>query len=257
MLQRFRAFLELEFRFVASNKDSDAYKAELLDNLMARADDMAKSGEQDEDKIYNTCIEQLGDFRETLATYKKTINPKYQANRALNVLIVSLIYSLLVVGAYLATSFTKAMPWSTSWIILTSGFLGGLVICSVHAFVVLVAKKKYVPARFFIHTAIVLSTVITYLCYSVLTANVWGSSWLIFLIMIILSTGVECIYDFLTDSKLATLSIMVFIPVSFSIVYVMLGLSKMLPWHPYWFIPSIAVAFDIILSLVLLKKKLK
>ncbi len=257
MLQRFRAFLELEFRFIASGKEADAYKAELLDSLIARADDLAKSGEKDEDKIYNACIEKLGEFRETLATFKKTINPKYQANRALNVLIICLIFSIVVVGTYLAISFTKVMGWNTSWIILTSGFLGGIVICCVYAFVVFVAKKKFNLARPFIHVAIILSTVITYLCYSVLTPDVWGSSWLIFLIMVILSTGVECIFDFLTDSKLASFSLMVFLPASFSIVYVMMGISKMLPWHPYWFIPAIAIAFDIVLGLVLIKKKLK
>lgn len=257
MLQRFRAFLELEFRFVANSKESDAYKAELLDNLLARADDMVKAGEKDEDKIYDSCIKQLGEFRETLSGYKKTVNPKYQAKKALNMLIYGLIFSLVVVGTFLALSFTAVLPWSKSWIILTSGFIGGAVILSVYAFVVLISKKKYNLARPFIHIAIVLSTVIAYLCYSVITANVWGTSWLMFLIMIIMSTGIECIFDFLTESKLANFSLMVFIPVSFSIVYVMLGLSKMLTWHPYWFIPVIALAFDIVFGLVLLKKKLK
>lgn len=257
MLQRFRAFLEIEFRFIANSKEADAYKAELLDNLMARADDMVKAGEKDEDKIYKSCIEQLGDFRETLENFKKTVNPKYQAKRAVNVLIYCLLFSVAVVGAYLAVSFTKAMPWSNSWLILVGGFLGGIVVMSVYACVVLVMKKKYALGRPLIHVAIVLSTVVAYLCYSILTPNVWKTSWLLFLIMAILSTGIECIYDFLTESKLANLSLMVFLPVSFSVVYVMLSLSKMLTWHPYWFLPAIAVVFDIVYSLILIKRKLK
>lgn len=257
MLQRFRAFLELEFRFITNTKESDAYKAELLDNLMARADDMVKSGEKDEDKIYDSCINQLGEFRETLSNFQKTINPKYQAKRALKILIYALLFSIVLVGTFLAISFTKVMPWNQSWLILAGGFIGGAVALSVYAFVVLIAKKKYNLARPFIHIAIVLSTVIAYLCYSVLTPDVWGTSWLMFLIMTIMSTGIECIYDFLTESKLANISLMIFLPTSFSIVYVMLSLSKMLSWHPYWFIPAIAVAFDIVLGLVLLKKRLK
>ncbi len=257
MLQRFRAFLEIEFRFIASSKEADAYKAELLDNLMARADDMVKNGEKDEDKIYKSCIEQLGDFRETLQNFKKTINPKFQAKRAINCLIYSLIFAVLVVGAYLAVSFTKAMPWSNSWLILVCGFLGGIVVVSVYACVVLVMKKKFALGRPFLHVAIVLSVVVAYLCYSVLTPNVWKTSWLLFLIMAILSTGIECIYDFLTESKLANLSLMVFMPVAFSVVYVMLCLSKMLTWHPYWFIPAIALVFDVVYALILVKRKLK
>ena len=51
MLQRFRAFLELEFRELQPTKESEDYKAELLGVLMDCADEMKKNGETDEDKI--------------------------------------------------------------------------------------------------------------------------------------------------------------------------------------------------------------
>lgn len=256
MLERFRAFLELAFRELAPTKESEDYKAELLGILMDRAEEMKKNGEADENVIYKTCIEKLGDFKENFVNFKKAAPAKTVVKKAFNGLLWGGIYMLVLVAIYLIVSFT-AGPWSKTWLILVCGPLAALVGLFVYAAVIAGKRRRYGAMRSEIAVAITLSTVITYLCFSVLNpVSVWHVSWLLFLFLPILLTGVDLLINIITGSKLLNVSIMIFIMIGSTLLYIILGVTGFAAWHPCWLIPVVAFIIDIIIGVLSVRFKL-
>ncbi len=261
MLQRFRAFLELAFRELVPTKESEDYKAELLGILMDRADEMKKSGVNDEDEIYKHCIDQLGDFKENFVNFKKAapITPekvKRAVKKTAQCALWSGLYMLVIVAIFLIVSFT-AGPWSKTWLIPVCGALVGLVAVFVYACVVAVKEKRYLRLRFNAALAIILSLIVTYLCYSVLSpVKVWHISWLLFLFIPIIVSGIDLVIAIITESKHVMAGLAVFIMITSTLLYVILGVTGFAPWHPTWLLPMCAAIVDVIMLVLTARFKL-
>lgn len=256
MIERFRAFLELAFRELVPTKESEEYKAELLGILMDRADEMKKDGESDEDVIYRQCIYKLGDFKENFDNFKRVSPMKTVVRKTINYALWGGIYMLVLVAIYLIVSFT-AGPWSKTWLIPVCGALIGIVALLVYNSVLNGKNKRYVGLRMNVALAIILSILITYLCFSVLNPiSVWHISWLLFLFMPIIVSGVDLIISILIESKLIMISLSVFIMLTGTLLYVILGVTGFAAWHPCWLMPVIAFIVDIILLILTARFKL-
>lgn len=254
MLQRFRAFLELEFRELQPTKESEDYKAELLGVLMDCADEMKKNGETDEDKIYNESIARLGDFKANFSDFKTVPAVKKHLRSSLNFLLWAVVYVLIFTAAFLIVGFTAA-PWSKAWLILVCGVLAGIMGVSIYLAVVSSRKKRFIVTRIFSAVTSVLGVLIIYLCFSVLYPNAWSVSWLLFLFLPIILPGVDLILAIATESKTLILDLLVFIITAATMIYVIFGVTAFLPWHPYWFIPVVAFVADVVIAAVAVKMK--
>ena len=254
MYQRFRAYLEIAFRGLSPTQESEEYKAELLGTLMDRAEAMKNDGETDEDVIYESCIDQLGDFKANFANFKSLPNVKEVVKRTLSIAGIAAIYMLLLVAIFLTVSFTVG-PWSKTWLILVCGALVG-IIAGLIILCILSAQRKYIATmRFLIAVVLTLGIVVTYLMYSVLSANVWGISWLLFLFLPIILSGVDLVVCLVMNVRKLTLPVIVFIMITSALLYVILGVTHNMPWHPGWLMPTIGAIVDLIL--IILSAKLK
>lgn len=249
--------MELSFRELTHTKESEDYKAELLGTLMDRADAYKKEGVTDEDLIYDQCIEQLGDFKANFANFKTTPDVKKVIKRTFHGLLWGAAYMLVVVAAFLIVSFTvKPAPWAKSWLIPVCGALVGVMGLMIYMSVVASRRKHYLAMRFMIAVIMTLSVVVTYLCFSVLTPNAWSVSWLLFLFLPILITGADLVCCLAVDSKFTLVGLLIFVLAAASMVYVILGITQFIPWHPYWLIPAVAVVVDVIVAALGVKFKL-
>lgn len=254
MIQRFRAFLELSFREIAPTKESEDYKTELLGILMDRSDEMTKNGVTDQEEIYKTCIEQLGDFKANFVNFKSTPDVKKVVKKGLIGVGIGLAYMLVIVTVFLAISFTVA-PWSKTWLIPVCGALIGVLALMVYSSVIASRRKHYLATRFMVAVIMTLSILITYLCFSVLTPNAWSVSWLLFLFLPILIPGADLICCIAMESKTTLISLIVFIITAATMVYVILGITEFIAWHPFWLIPVVAFVIDVIIAIVGIKFK--
>lgn len=251
MLQRFRSFLELQFRDIVPNRESEEYKEELLSSLIDRANAMKEEGETDEDVIYHTCIEKLGDFKENFNSFKKVPKIKKAARLTLNILAIAAVYTLIVLAAFLIVSFTVG-PWSKTWLIIVCGALLGIAALFIYLCVIARLTKHFGAMRFLVALILTLSVLITFLIFSVLE-NAWSISWLLFLFLPILLTGADLICTISVESKRAIASLVTFIMVACTLVYVILGITGYLAWHPCWLIPVVAAIVDVIIIIVAIR----
>ena len=89
----------------------------------------------------------------------------------------------------------------------------------------------------------------------------WEKTWLIIVVgvlgAVIVGLAAGCLAAFAKKKKFAIFTLLVAIPAITSLVYVILGLTEILPWHPGWLtvVASVFVDFVVILIRVISSSK--
>lgn len=245
MKERFKKYLEREFRRIAPTADAMEYREEVLCNLMDKAQELKIKGITDDDMIYEMCIDDLGDFYLTLQDFEdKRTALKKQAKKAANSLIFAVTATLFVVLAYLIISFLTH-AWAKTWLIFIVGCFIFIVSLSVIRIPKLKARKaKSILLKLYITADIIMLTVTVYLCLLMLTPL--NLTWLAFLVMPIAITLGLVIVSAATESKLIYLDSSLFIMTATSLTYVILGILNVVKWGWGWLLP-VAGAFIVFL----------
>ena len=244
MIERFRRFLEREFRAIKPTQAAMEHREEMLTALLEKEQDLRIKGMEDDDLIYDMCIDSLGDVRTQLIEFEKHTQTVKKAKR--NVLlgvIIAVVAVLVLVAAYLITSFAVPGSWGKTCLILVGGIFAGVVGLFTLLTVMLFKKKKFLLGRLLIAASLVLISVFVFLILQILVGL--NKSWITFLVMVVLILGVDAIVSDITGSKLKYLGYAVFIEVFAVMLYVILGLTLVL-WHPYWILCIAGVIVDII-----------
>ena len=241
MTERFKKYLEEQFRAIPPTKGAMDYRKETLVYLEEYAQDAKIKGMTDEDAVYHLAIDSLGDFQATLAKFNEELTTRSKRN-AIKLTSTSLVIVAIiaVIGVYLLLSFLHVIPWSLSWLILV-GSLFGAIICALVAVGVQVAKRKsYTIPRVGLAVSIIL--VATFIFLNLLLVAHVQYHYFTFLAMVIAILLLDTSIAFLTKSKLAFIESLFAIVVTASLVYVMLGIAHVMPWHPGWLLPALAGA---------------
>ena len=122
MKERFKRYLEQQFRAIRPTLAAAEYREKMLKQLMDRAQELRIKGMDDEDLIYDMCIDELGDFGATLAAFDEQEHKVANAKR--NALLgavcgVGAVLALVVI--YLIVSFLVPNSWGLTWLILEGG----------------------------------------------------------------------------------------------------------------------------------------
>lgn len=244
MTERFKRYLEAAFRKIKPTKAAMEYRKETLMKLEELAQDYRIKGMTDDEAIYKLCIDSLGDFDKKLADFDRALVEVPKKNTLKRNIATAVVASVAVVVAlYLILSITGVVSWGLSWLI----FLGAvtLAVIAVDAVLMLKAVKsdKFLVARLFNIGAVVMVFVFLYLVIE-LTAHP-RYCWMTFLAMVIFAMLVDIVIGFITKSKLTIPESFVWLILTSVLLYVMLGVANVMPWHPGWLLPaltSIAVA---------------
>lgn len=244
MTERFKRYLEAAFRKIKPTKAAMEYRKETLMKLEELAQDYRIKGMTDDEAIYKLCIDSLDDFDKKLADFDRALVEVPKKNTLKRNIATAVVASVAVVVAlYLILSITGVVSWGLSWLI----FLGAvtLAVIAVDAVLMLKAVKsdKFLVARLFNIGAVVMVFVFLYLVIE-LTAHP-RYCWMAFLAMVIFAMLVDIVIGFITKSKLTIPESFVWLILTSVLLYVMLGVANVMPWHPGWLLPaltSIAVA---------------
>lgn len=253
MKERFKRYLEREFRAIAPTKAAMEYRNDMLRQMMERVQDLKIKGITDEELIYDMVIDELGDFRATLIEFENKKVKVETAKRKVMLGIVMLVGTvLLITAAYLITSFALGDAWGKTWLIMVGGIFAGVCAGSILVAVKAAQKKKYLAMRGSIAVVEVLVTVFVFLLLQILFRL--NMSWLAFLVMVIVLVGVDTALAYASQSKIRHIELAAFIEVFCVLLYVILGIVGLAPWHPTWLL-CIGGALGIILEIVVLIAK--
>ncbi|MBQ8178663.1 MAG: hypothetical protein IJ033_05710 [Clostridia bacterium] len=251
MTERFKKYLEQEFRAIPPTKGAMDYRKATLVRLEEYAQDARIKGMTDEDAIYNLAIDSLGDFRSTLIAFNAelTDRPK-RNNRRLFTAIATAVTVLIVLGLYLVTSLLHLVPWSTSWLILVGPLFAAIISLLTLNGISIAKRKSYVVPRVFLVISIVLASTFVFLVLLMLTRLPYA--WFTFLAMVIVIFLSDTLIGFLTKSKLAFLESQATLIITSALLYVMLGIAHVMPWHPGWLLPALAAIAAVAALIVML-----
>ena len=252
MKERFKRYLETEFRAIAPTLAAMEYRQQMLKQLMDRAQELRIKGIDDEDLIYSMCIEELGDFRSTLVAFEEKEHKVENAKRKglfIGVGVVGAV--LLFVLVYLLVSFfTRA--WALTWLILVGGAFAGVIAVACLLTVKFGKAKKFVAMR--LMPPVVIALVCVYLFLLLQLVFKVEMSWLIFLVMVIVMLGFDTLLADATNFKFRYVELGVFMEVFCVLLYVILGLTVPDFWHPGWVLCLVGIIASIIMAIILIKK---
>ena len=234
MKERFKRYLEQQFRAIRPTLAAAEYREKMLKQLMDRAQELRIKGMDDEDLIYDMCIDELGDFGATLAAFDEQEHKVANAKR--NALLgavcgVGAVLALVVI--YLIVSFLVPNSWGLTWLILVGGAFAGVIAFSVVLLVKFGKAKKYIAMRLMPPVIIVLLCVYLFLLLQ-LVAGV-EMAWLTFLVMVMMIAVFDGVMAFITDFKFRWIELPIVIEVFCVMLYVIIGIAVGAAfWHPGW-----------------------
>ncbi|MDR2266707.1 MAG: hypothetical protein LBE09_03880 [Christensenellaceae bacterium] len=118
LIDRFKNYIEKETQTLPDTKAVADFKAELLDTLMSRAEDIKQSNPDASDaEIYTQCIGNLGDYSETLRSLSKNPIDYVRDTRLWRKLLYCGLFSLLAVIIYITVAYTTD-EWGLTAIII-------------------------------------------------------------------------------------------------------------------------------------------
>ena len=234
MKERFKRYLEQQFRAIRPTLAAAEYREKMLKQLRDRAQELRIKGMDDEDLIYDMCIDELGDFGATLAAFDEQEHKVANAKR--NALLgavcgVGAVLALVVI--YLIVSFLVPNSWGLTWLILVGGAFAGVIAFSVVLLVKFGKAKKYIAMRLMPPVVIVLLCVYLFLLLQ-LVAGV-ERAWLTFLVMVMMIAVFDGVMAFITDFKFRWIELPIVIEVFCVMLYVIIGIAAGSAfWHPGW-----------------------
>ena len=238
MTERFKQYLEAAFRKIRPTKAAMDYRKETLVKLEELAQDYRIKGMTDDEAIYDLCIASLGDFDKTIADFDLALTEVPKKNNLKRNLAAGIIGAVaLVVALYLILSLTGAVAWGLSWLIFLGAVTAAVVAADVVLFLKAVKSDKFLVARLLNIATVVMVFVFLYLVIE-LTAHP-RYAWMTFLAMVIAAIAIDIAVGFITKSKLTIPEIFVWLIVTSVLLYVMLGVSGAMPWHPGWLLPAL------------------
>ena len=244
MIDRFKRYLEREFRAIKPTKAAYEKREEMLTQLLEKEQDLRIKGMTDDDLIYDMCIDSLGDVRQNLIDFENRSKKAKTAKRnVLLGLVISVAFVVIIVAAYLITSLALGNAWGKTWLIIVGGIFFGAACVSTLGAVLLMKKKKYLIAQLFLDLDIVLLTVFVFLVLQILFG--FSKSWLAFLVMPVILIGVLAVMLDLSGTKLKYLGYGAFVEIFCVMLYIILGITMGL-WHPYWILCLVGIIIDII-----------
>lgn len=253
MTERMKRFLEEKFRAVAPTKAAMEFRKETLRRMQNYAQDLKVKGMEDEDLIFEMCVQELGDFDKVLRDFEEVHVQAVSDRQKFNYIMLGIaagIFALVV--AYLLLG-VLLHAWHPAWLLIVGGVLMGVA-----AVAVLLAVKfgkdavknksniKWIFMRLCAVVVEVLLTVIVFLCWQIL-APAPRFAWYSFLVMVCMLFLVDTVIAFITKSKIAFWESLIAVIVTAALVYVMVGVAVPNFWHPGWMMMPIAIFVDMVL----------
>ena len=256
MTERMKRFLEEKFRQVTPTKGAMEFRKQTVKRMENYAQDLKVKGMEDEDLIFDMCVQELGDFDKVLADFEANpLQEEMGEHRKVNYVMLGVaagIFALVV--AYLLLG-VLAHLWHPGWLLLVCGLLlgvsaGGVLLavkCGKEA-VRTKSNLKWILMRLCVAVVEVVFAVIIFLCWQILMVHP-RFAWYTFLVMVCVMFLVDTVIAFITKSKMAFWESLVSVIVTVVMVYVMVGVAVPHFWHPGWMMMPIAVFVDLVLVL--------
>lgn len=252
MKEKFKKYLEEKFREIRPTLAAMKFREETLTALLERAQELKIKGIDDEELVYLTCIDELGDFSAVLKDFDaKDIETKSTKRKIGVGAVLAMALVALLTVTYLVVGFVTSV-WHPTWLIMVGGVFAGVVASLAVGSVKLIKNKKFLPVRAMLALSEILLSVFVFLVLQ-LVLQVSGA-WMTFLAMVVLILGADTVVAFFTNCKIKWFELPVFVEIFGVMLFVILGIATGV-WHPMWLLCLLGVVFAVVELVVFVVKR--
>lgn len=261
MTERFKKYLEEQFRAIPPTRSAMEFRKQTLQQLEEYAQDCRIKGMDNDEAIYKVCIASLGDFQKTLEEFQQGLQEKpKRVSRGFRILSVAVGAVAVILALYLALSITGVVAWRTSWLILFGAVVVGACAPLALIFIKSIKDGKTIAPRL---TGSAIATLL--LVFAYLLAHMCFDKpvydWYCFLIIPLAIAWINVAVAYIVKNKSAVLETIASTFLTAVMLYVMLGVASIMPWHPGWLLVAgsaiIGIAVVIIYIASLRKERAK
>ncbi len=244
-----------ELSDLPNTKEAYLYKQKVIEHMTKKANEFVSTGLSDNDVLNKLVIDEFKNIKKGFYNSQNTKKQVKRKVRNFNLTILgSAAYTLILVSVFLTVSFATSM-WAKTWLILVTGIL--LPVAGFMFFgAVKLIKRSTIAAflsRVMIFGSVMLACVSVFLLTTFLTDI--PKTWLIFIASVPLSLIVDIATSILLKQKTVILCCIVYIPAIATMLYILGGLTSVIPWHPSWIIIIVSLAIDILLAFFAIIRK--
>lgn len=245
-MNNFLEYIDKSFENMKETESLYRYKQKLISEMTERANELVAAGLKD-DKIICAII--MEEYPDLAGRYRSSVKEKAtmkKKTRTGSIFAVGTLGGIFgAVCLYLAVSFLTG-AWGKTWMLL----LGGIFAVLVFAFITFSGKLTKKSGKFGFFSRVLCATAVlliaTYMfLFTTIIVPVQGS-WIIFVLAVPFAMIFDMLLSYKFNKKTGIFSILLYIPVIFTLFYVVLGIAKVLPWHPGWLLILFGILVDFI-----------
>ncbi len=256
-MKNFIEYIEDSCKNIKDTQLSYKYKKKLLDEMTERANQVTAAGLRDEKVLADLMADEFPDIEENYYIYEKAEKKKARA-KLLRVIfaIGGVIFFIATFITYFAVSKATG-AWSTTWLIILGGIFSMIIFYTSFLIKRLYHWHRFLHplARGLIAGCIMLFTVFVFLFVLMIIRP--ALSWPIIILGILVGFIADLIFAFASKQKFRTVSLFVYMPAMFTMLYIVLAGFRIITWSAGWPLIFLGLVVDLIIALTIVASNAK
>lgn len=246
-MKNFIDYIEKSCENIKDSHISYKYKKNLLDEMTERANEITGAGLRDEKVLADLIADEYPDLENNYYIYEKAEKKRARASLLRKIFALGgVVFFISMFIAYFSISKITG-AWDKTWLIIVGGIFSIIIFYTSFLIKRLFHWHRFLfpVARVLIAGCIMLASVFTFLF--VLMMFDPGYSWIFVIAGIMISLVADLVVAFTTRQKFRTVSLFVYIPAIFTMLYIILAGVGIVSWLTGWLLILAGVGVDLLI----------
>lgn len=250
-MKNFIEYIEESCKNIKDTQLSYKYKKKLLDEMTERANEITHAGLRDERVLADLIADEYPDIEKNYYIYEKAEKKKARAKLLRTIFAVGgVLFFIAMFIAYFSISKSTG-EWGKTWLIIVGGIFAMVIFYTSFLIKRLFHWHRFLHpiARILVVGCVMLISVFAFLF--VLMMFSLEVSWPIIILGVLLSFVADLVLAFTTKQKFRTVSLFIYMPAIFTMLYIVLAGFGVITWFGGWPLIFVGVAVDLIIALAI------
>ncbi len=250
-MRDFIEYIEKSCEKLPDNHITYLYKKQILDEMTDRANEVTHSGLKDEKVLADLMADEYPDLENNYSAWAKAYKKKKLAKTMRIIMgIGGALFFILMFIVYFAVS-NATGAWNKTWLIIVGGIFAMIIFYTSFGIKRICRMRRifHPIARFLIIACVMLFTVFMFLFWLMMVPEL--VVWPILMVGIILAFVTDIIFAFATKQKFRTINTMVYMPIIFTMLYIILSAYNIIGWLTGWPIILLGLVVDLVIILLI------
>ena len=251
LMKSFIDYIETSCAKLPDNHVTYLYKKQILDEMTDRANEVTHSGLKDEKVIADLMADEYPNLEGNYKAWAKAYRKKKLAKTMRLVMGVGgVLFFILMFITYFEVSKATG-DWKRSWLIIVGGIFAMIIFYTSFGIKRICKMRRifHPIARLLIAGCVILFTVFMFLFWLMMVPEL--IVWPILMVGIILAFITDIIFAFATKQKFRTVTAMVYMPLIFTMLYIILSAYNVIGWFTGWPVILLGLVVDLVAILLI------